>query len=110
MKLASRTDLIAPFHAMEFAKKAAVLEARGVEVIRLNIGEPDFTVPPRVDGGGGGAAMSRAAQVGRTGYTPALGLPALREAIAAHQGRAFGADVDPRARDRDGGGRRRRCC
>lgn len=90
MRLATRTDLIPPFHAMEFAKKAAALEARGVDVIRMSIGEPDFAVPPRVV-----AAMREAASVGRTTYTPALGLPALREAIAEHQGRAFGAEVDP---------------
>ena len=74
---------------MEFAKKAAALERRGVEVVRMNIGEPDFAVPPRVV-----AAMARAIE-GRTPYTPALGLPALREAIARHQGEAFGAPVDP---------------
>ena len=90
MRLAARTDRIPPFHAMEFAKKAAALEARGTDVIRMSIGEPDFPVPPRVV-----AAMRAAADVGRTTYTPALGLPALREAIAAHQGGAFGAPIDP---------------
>ena len=90
MRLATRTDRIPPFHAMEFAKKAAALEAGGTDVIRMSIGEPDFPVPPRVV-----TAMRAAADVGRTTYTPALGLPALREAIAAHQGEAFGATIDP---------------
>ena len=89
MRTAARTELVTPFYAMEFGKMAAALEARGVDVVRMNIGEPDFAVPPRVV-----QAMGRAIE-GRTPYTAALGLPALREAIARHQGEAFGAPIDP---------------
>lgn len=89
MKLATRTALIEPFHAMEFGKRAAALQAQGRDIVRLSIGEPDFPVPPLVV-----EAMRDACAVGRTPYTAALGLPALREAIAAWQSDAFGADVD----------------
>jgi len=89
MKLASRTALIEPFHAMEFAKRAAALEAQGHDIVRLSIGEPDFAVPPLVV-----EAMREAVSAGRSPYTPALGLPALREAIATWQREAFGSDVD----------------
>ncbi|MDW8470019.1 MAG: aminotransferase class I/II-fold pyridoxal phosphate-dependent enzyme [Burkholderiales bacterium] len=55
-------------------------------MIHLEIGEPDFTAPPAVV-----EAAVRALREGRTAYTPTLGLPALREAIAAHYARVHGA-------------------
>jgi aspartate/methionine/tyrosine aminotransferase len=54
----------------------------------MEIGEPDFTAPePVVEAG------VRALRDGRTAYTATLGLPALREAIAAHYASRFGASV-----------------
>ena len=56
----------------------------------MEIGEPDFTAPqPVVDAG------MRALQEGRTAYTATLGLPALREAIAAHYRKKFQAEISP---------------
>ena len=46
MKISRRAQRVAPFYAMEFAKKAGALDAAGHDVIRLNIGEPDFGAPP----------------------------------------------------------------
>ncbi len=74
---------------MEFGKRAAALEAAGRSVVRLNIGEPDFGAPPQV--------LEAAAEVARgtpLTYTAALGLPALREAIAGFYLRAHGVRVD----------------
>jgi ribosome-binding factor A len=48
MRLADRTQAIAPFHVMELAKRAVAMEQRGHPVIHLSIGEPDFTAPPGV--------------------------------------------------------------
>ena len=77
MHISQRAQAITPFLAMEFGKRAALLEATGREVIRLNIGEPDFGAPPAV------IAAMRAQMDGRAqAYTDALGLPALRAAIA----------------------------
>ena len=98
MKLAARLDHIDPFYVMEFAKAAAELArgpacdpARGgTPMIFLNIGEPDFTAPPRVQ-----AAATRAVDQGRSQYTDATGLPALRERIAAWYGERHGLDVSP---------------
>jgi aspartate/methionine/tyrosine aminotransferase len=90
MRLADRTQAIAPFHVMELAKRAVAMEQRGHPVIHLSIGEPDFTAPPGVI-----AALERAARDGRTQYSPAVGTSALREAIAADYLRRHGLVVDP---------------
>ena len=96
MKLARRLDHIEPFYVMEFAKAAAALARTpacdpaqgGRPMIFLNIGEPDFTAPPLVQ-----EAAIRAIQSGRSQYTDALGLPALREAISAWYRQRFGLQV-----------------
>lgn len=98
MQLSSRLDHIEPFYVMEFAKAAAALDASpacdpaqgGEPMIFLNIGEPDFTAPPSVL-----AAAERCLRSGRTQYTPATGLPALRERIADWYASRFGLQVDP---------------
>ncbi|MBC3916388.1 pyridoxal phosphate-dependent aminotransferase [Undibacterium sp. CY18W] len=86
--LASRLDNIAPFHVMELMKMAAALEAQGRHLIHMGIGEPDFTAPqPVID------AATRAMADGRLQYTSALGLPALRQAIADDYLRNYGIQV-----------------
>ena len=90
LKPSLRAQAVEPFLAMEFGKRAAELEARGHRVIRLNLGEPDFGAPPSVV-----RAMHRALDEQRTAYTAALGIPALREAIARHYA-VHGAQVDAR--------------
>jgi aspartate/methionine/tyrosine aminotransferase len=90
LQLASRLDRIAPFHVMELAKMAAELEQQGRHLVHMGIGEPDFTAPqPVID------AATRAMADGKLQYTSALGLPALREAIAGHSRDAYGVDVAP---------------
>lgn len=89
MRISRRAEGIAPFQAMEFAKRAAELEAAGHSVVKLNIGEPDFGAPPAV------LAAAREATGRPLAYTGALGLPELREAIADFYGHHFGASVDP---------------
>lgn len=87
-QLAARLDNIAPFHIMELVKKAAVLEQQGRHMIHMGIGEPDFTAPPPVV-----AAATRAMTDGRLQYTNSTGIPALREAIAAHYQRVYGLEI-----------------
>jgi len=96
MKLAARTARIEPFYVMEIAKAARALERdarsdQGAAMIYLNVGEPDFTAPPLVQ-----EAALRAIRAGSTQYTPALGLPRLREAISRWYGERFGLDVPAR--------------
>ncbi|MCW4153604.1 pyridoxal phosphate-dependent aminotransferase [Halomonas sp. 18H] len=90
MSWSTRLDGVAPFRVMNLLEKAQAREAAGHDVIHLEIGEPDFPTPPPVLE----AAQSALAH-GRTRYTPASGLPALREAIAAHYAEHFGASVAP---------------
>jgi len=94
MRLARRLDHIEPFYVMEFAKAAAELARSPAcadsPMIFLNIGEPDFTAPPLVR-----AANERAVGKGRTQYTDATGLPALREKISAWYATRFGLSIDP---------------
>jgi aspartate/methionine/tyrosine aminotransferase len=75
---------------MDVLARAKQLEARGRRVIHMEIGEPDFTAAPLVV-----AAAARALRAGNSAYTPTLGLPALREAIADHYRSRFGRKVDP---------------
>src|SRR5450759_5181735 len=89
-QLASRLENIAPFHAMELAKKASELEKQGRQIIHMGIGEPDFTAPAPVI-----EAATRAMADGKMQYTSATGILALREAIAAHYQQIYGLQVAP---------------
>jgi len=89
-QLASRLANIAPFHVMELAKVATELEKQGRHIIHMGIGEPDFTAPPPVL-----EAAARAMADGRMQYTAATGIPALREAIAAHYQQVYGLSIAP---------------
>jgi len=98
-RLAGRLDHIEPFYVMECAKtadeiaKSPACDAAqgGRPMIFLNIGEPDFTAPPPVL-----AAAQACLAAGRTQYTPATGLPALREAISRWYRERFDLDVPAR--------------
>ena len=92
MRLSSLVEKIEPFYVMEVAKAASQL-AREVAhtdrpMIFLNIGEPDFTAPPLVQ-----EAAEKAIRDGRTQYTPATGLQALRERISHWYAQRFGVNV-----------------
>ncbi len=89
-QLASRLQHIAPFHVMELAKKAAVLEQQGRHIIHMGIGEPDFTAPPAVV-----EAATHAMADGKMQYTSATGLPQLRAAISAHYRSVYGLEIAP---------------
>ena len=77
MTNSSRINDIQPFHVMALLARAKELEAEGKDIIHMEIGEPDFPTPqPIVDAG------IEAIKDGDVHYTSALGLLALREAIA----------------------------
>lgn len=75
---ARRLSQIEPFHVMDILARAQAMEKEGRSIIHMEIGEPDF---PTADGIV--QAGIEALRSGRTHYTPALGLPELRAAIAA---------------------------
>ncbi len=78
------------FHVMSLMAEAKQLEAQGHRVIHMEMGEPDFSTPqPIIDAG------IESLQSGFTHYTPTLGLPALREAIANFYLTEYSVTVDP---------------
>ncbi|MEX2320914.1 MAG: aminotransferase class I/II-fold pyridoxal phosphate-dependent enzyme, partial [Saccharospirillum sp.] len=89
-RLADRTRHIAPFHVMGVLAKARAMEAEGRSVISLFVGEPDFGTPEAIVKAGQQALAN-----GHTGYTAAMGIPALRAAIAERYQRWHGIAVDP---------------
>ena len=81
---------IQPFHVMDVLARARALEAEGRSIIHMEIGEPDAaTAAPIIQAG------IAALQAGYTHYTPALGLPALRVAIADFYASRYGIAIDP---------------
>jgi len=75
--LAQRLQRIKPFYAMDILATANQLQQAGKDIIHLEVGEPDFNMPAPIQ-----AAAAQAVQQGSCHYTAALGLPALRQAIA----------------------------
>src|SRR5260221_11685611 len=90
IETAARVAEIAPFHVMEVQTAARALEAAGRTVVHMEIGEPDFPTPAPVI-----VAAQRAIADGGIFYTSALGLPALRAAIARHYRDHYGLGAVP---------------
>jgi aspartate/methionine/tyrosine aminotransferase len=77
--LAERMGRLGTESAFDVLVKAKALEAQGRSVVHLEIGEPDFDTPSHIINAGVAALRS-----GQTHYTPAAGIPELRQAIAAY--------------------------
>jgi aspartate/methionine/tyrosine aminotransferase len=88
--LARRMAEIEPFHVMALLARARELEAQGRSIIHMEIGEPDFPTPEPVCRAG-----MRVIEKGELYYTPAPGLPQLREAIAAYYRLRYGVELSP---------------
>lgn len=88
MNISRRAQGIAPFHVMDILARARALEAQGRDIIHLEIGEPDFPTPEPIV-----RATMRAIGSGEVHYTPALGLPELRQAISDFYRDRHGAEV-----------------
>ncbi len=86
---ASRAD-VPPFIVMDILARANALEAQGRSIVHMEIGQPSAPAAPSVI-----AAAQSVLASGRVAYTEAVGVPSLRQAIAAHYGQAHGLDVDP---------------
>jgi aspartate/methionine/tyrosine aminotransferase len=89
LKVASRAA-IPPFIAMEVLRAANARAASGGAVFHLELGQPDTPAPAAVI-----EAAKRALDSNRLGYTEALGIGPLREAIAGHYRRDYGLEIDP---------------
>jgi aspartate/methionine/tyrosine aminotransferase len=75
---------------MEILEGAQELEHRGIDVVHLEVGEPDFNVPACVE-----RAAAAAVRSGATHYTHSLGIRDLREEISLHYKRRHGVEVSP---------------
>ncbi|HNY34602.1 MAG TPA: pyridoxal phosphate-dependent aminotransferase [Methanothrix soehngenii] len=88
--IARRAEEITPFIVMEVLERARELERQGVDVIHLEVGEPDFDVPLAVK-----EAIRKALDRGLTHYTHSLGDLELREAICRHYEKTYGVFIKP---------------
>jgi aspartate/methionine/tyrosine aminotransferase len=89
LKIARRGQ-IPPFIAMDVLRVANLQAAAGADVLHLEVGQPSTPAPAGVLAAAG-AALARET----LGYTDALGLPALRQAIAAHYRHTYAIALDP---------------
>jgi aspartate/methionine/tyrosine aminotransferase len=84
-----RSNKLSPFHVMDILARAKALEKQGRTICHMEVGEPDFsTARCIIDAGIDSLDQSK------THYTPALGLPELRQAIAEYYQRKFSISID----------------
>ena len=90
MKLSSRLDLFAEPETLKMAKLGRELRAKGVDVIDLSLGEPDFDTPVHIK-----EALKKAVDDNYSHYTPVAGYPDLREAVCTKLKRDNNLDYKP---------------
>ena len=91
MKTAARLDNLPSYPFARWGAEVARASQSGLDVIRLDIGNPDLPPPPAVVD----ALCSSARRPDSHGYMGSRGLPALRQAIQAYYQRRFGVELDP---------------
>ena len=89
-KIAAAMARLGTETAFEVLARAKALEAQGRDIINLGIGQPDFKTPDHIV-----EAAVKALRDGHHGYTPADGIPELRQAVTADIGLRRGVEVDP---------------
>jgi aspartate/methionine/tyrosine aminotransferase len=88
--IAKRTESITSFIVMDVLEKASEMEHQGIDVVHLEVGEPDFDTPACVK-----AAACKALEEGQTHYTHSLGVLDLREAVCQYYQQQYGVSVQP---------------
>ena len=88
--LSSRVKKVKPSPTLAITARARAMKAKGVDVISLAAGEPDFDTPEHVKEG-----AIRALKEGFTKYTPSSGIPELKEAICEKLERENGLSYTP---------------
>lgn len=86
---AAKRSAIQPFIVMDVMRAANELQARGADVLHLEVGQPSTPAPKRVLN-----AARDALDRELLGYTDAFGVPQLKDAIAAHYQKTYGVAVD----------------
>src|SRR3954466_9549121 len=90
LKTIAAFDRIGEENAFAVLARANALQAQGRDIISLGIGQPDFRTPDFIV-----EAAIKALRDGHHGYTPANGIPQLREAVAADLHKRFNVEVSP---------------
>ena len=90
MQLSEKMSRLGTETAFEVLARAESLKASGRDIINLGIGQPDFKTPDHIV-----EAAAKALRDGHHGYTPAPGIPALREAVAADIEKWRNVAIDP---------------
>ena len=90
MQLSPVVQRLQPSATIAAAAKARELKSTGVNVYEFTLGEPDFNTPAHIRD-----AASQAMADGHTGYTPATGIPPLKQAICDAASRDYGLDYKP---------------
>src|ERR1700758_3689158 len=90
LRLAKRMARLGTETAFEVLVKARALEAKGRDIVHLEIGEPDFDTPDNII-----EAATDALDKGFTHYGPSAGLPQLRDVIAQYVGETRRINVTP---------------
>ncbi len=90
MDVSRRAEEVTSFLVMDILEEANRLSKEGMDIIHLEVGEPDFPTPQCVVD-----AAKKAMEEGKTHYTHSLGLPELRDAIAEHYKLSYHVRVDP---------------
>lgn len=88
--VAKRTEDISSFIVMDVLERACEMEKSGLDVIHLEVGEPDFDTPQCIK-----EALCRALDEGHTHYCHSLGLIELRDAISDYYRRTYNVSVNP---------------
>lgn len=91
MRLSEKMNRLGTETSFEVLARAEALKASGRNIINLGIGQPDFKTPDHIVD-----AAIKALRDGHHGYTPAPGIPELREAVAADIVKNRGIEVDPK--------------
>lgn len=90
LKTIAAFDRIGEENAFAVLARANALSAQGRDIINLGIGQPDFRTPEHIV-----EAAIKALRDGHHGYTPATGIPALREAVSADLHKRYKVEVSP---------------
>jgi aspartate/methionine/tyrosine aminotransferase len=88
--IAKRAKQLTPFLAMDVLERAQAMELEGINIVHLEVGEPDFDAPECVK-----EAVRKALDMGETHYTHSLGKLELREAICRHYSEKYGVSISP---------------
>ena len=91
MHLSDKMNRLGTETAFEVLARAEALKDSGRDIINLGIGQPDFRTPDHIVD-----AAIKALRDGHHGYTPAPGIPELREAVAADIVKNRGIEIDPK--------------